>query len=124
MEQEKLIFVVPEQSKDRGDELMELTLRYKRKEICRNELPRILRKEYSRVKNNNLRARKNGSAGTLTLRQWLYTLMLHNFCCKFCGTSEDITMEHITPLSMGGETSERNCVPACMKCNLALERHH
>lgn len=42
------------------------------------------------------------------------------FTCQYCGTqpgSEELTIDHVTPRSQGGETSWENCVLACVQCN-------
>jgi len=43
-----------------------------------------------------------------------------NWQCQYCFTElvyHNITIEHILPVSRGGETSYRNCVAACRPCN-------
>jgi 5-methylcytosine-specific restriction endonuclease McrA len=42
---------------------------------------------------------------------------LYNSDCFYCGASEDITLDHVIPLSRGGRHSIGNIVPACGKCN-------
>lgn len=40
--------------------------------------------------------------------------------CQYCGTNltkSSATIDHVFPESKGGETSYRNCVAACRKCN-------
>ncbi|OQX62199.1 MAG: HNH endonuclease [Desulfococcus sp. 4484_241] len=40
--------------------------------------------------------------------------------CHYCGKSvlpEELTMDHVVPLSRGGRTTKRNVVPACKDCN-------
>ena len=42
------------------------------------------------------------------------------FTCQYCGRrpgSEDLTIDHVTPRSHGGETTWKNCVVACVDCN-------
>jgi 5-methylcytosine-specific restriction endonuclease McrA len=42
------------------------------------------------------------------------------YCCQYCGTkgtSFDLTLDHILPLSRGGTTSPENLVVACFACN-------
>lgn len=36
--------------------------------------------------------------------------------CFYCGDPAD-TVDHLTPLSRGGENRQKNCVPACHVCN-------
>ena len=40
--------------------------------------------------------------------------------CLLCGAMEDLTMQHIIPYSIGGETTTRNLVTLCRKCNQDL----
>lgn len=40
--------------------------------------------------------------------------------CQYCGTKLDwnsITIDHVRPKCMGGDTSWKNCVASCKKCN-------
>lgn len=43
-----------------------------------------------------------------------------NWQCQYCDVKLDrcnITIDHVIPRSRGGETSWRNCVTSCKKCN-------
>jgi 5-methylcytosine-specific restriction endonuclease McrA len=40
------------------------------------------------------------------------------FSCQYCGTSGDLTFDHVVPRAAGGITSWENVVAACSKCNL------
>lgn len=40
------------------------------------------------------------------------------FMCQYCGSSEDLTFDHVTPRSKGGHTTWDNVVTACSPCNL------
>ena len=40
------------------------------------------------------------------------------FTCQYCGTSGDLTFDHVVPRASGGVTSWENVVAACSKCNL------
>lgn len=40
-----------------------------------------------------------------------------NSSCIFCGTVENITVEHLIPLSRGGRHSVGNLAPSCKSCN-------
>ncbi|WP_299990696.1 HNH endonuclease [uncultured Pontibacter sp.] len=40
-----------------------------------------------------------------------------NFLCQYCGTSRNLTLDHLLPRSRGGETSWQNIVTACSRCN-------
>ncbi|MDC0115999.1 HNH endonuclease [Octadecabacter sp.] len=41
------------------------------------------------------------------------------FTCQYCGTSGDLTFDHVVPRASGGVTSWENVVAACSKCNLS-----
>jgi 5-methylcytosine-specific restriction endonuclease McrA len=38
-------------------------------------------------------------------------------CCAYCGCSGDLEIEHVIPISKGGEHHLGNIVPACTRCN-------
>jgi 5-methylcytosine-specific restriction endonuclease McrA len=43
-----------------------------------------------------------------------------HFTCQYCGSrpgSEELTIDHIVPRSLGGRTTWNNCVLACVECN-------
>ena len=42
---------------------------------------------------------------------------LYGSGCVYCGTKENITADHIIPISRGGSHSEGNLQPLCAKCN-------
>lgn len=37
--------------------------------------------------------------------------------CNYCGTTEDIQVDHVVPLSKGGRNSIGNLAPCCASCN-------
>ena len=51
-------------------------------------------------------------------RLWLTLLEKYQHRCAYCGAANvKLTMDHITPLSKGGQTILENIVPACLSCN-------
>lgn len=40
-----------------------------------------------------------------------------NFMCKQCGSKQDLTVDHIIPLSQGGPDRENNMQTLCLLCN-------
>lgn len=44
-------------------------------------------------------------------------LLRDRFVCQYCGAREDLTMDHVKPVSRGGGFSWTNCVTACHSCN-------
>ncbi|MDE0969608.1 MAG: HNH endonuclease [Octadecabacter sp.] len=41
-----------------------------------------------------------------------------NFSCQYCGSTGDLTFDHLVPRASGGITSWENVVAACSRCNL------
>lgn len=37
--------------------------------------------------------------------------------CQYCGSSKDLTLDHVVPKSKGGKSTWTNLVTACKKCN-------
>lgn len=37
--------------------------------------------------------------------------------CQYCGSRQDLTIDHVHPRSRGGEDTWENLVAACQKCN-------
>lgn len=37
--------------------------------------------------------------------------------CVYCGSTKNLTIDHVRPQCRGGETSADNCVTACLTCN-------
>lgn len=77
----------------------------------------------------NLRAKRLGIPGRLTVHEWREVKNLYNNCCAYCGISSlPLQIDHLWPLSLakrGLETSEfvtndvDNILPCCALCNLA-----
>ena len=40
------------------------------------------------------------------------------FSCQYCGSSEELTFDHLLPRSKGGQTHWDNVVTACSACNV------
>lgn len=39
------------------------------------------------------------------------------FVCQYCGSNEELTVDHVVPVAKGGKTAFENCVTACKVCN-------
>lgn len=37
--------------------------------------------------------------------------------CSYCGATEDLSVDHVVPLSRGGTNDPENLTPACKPCN-------
>ena len=67
------------------------------------------------------RARLANNGCSLTLRQWEEIKLRYKHKCAYCGAKEDLTMDHVTPISKGGSHSADNVVPACKTCNCSKQ---
>ena len=67
----------------------------------------VITKEYMKYKKGIRFSRKN-----------LYLRDLYQ--CQYCGETSDrqeLTIDHVVPVSKGGKTEWKNCVTACYDCN-------
>lgn len=65
-------------------------------------------------RNARLRAVRND----LTLEQWFGIKEFYENKCVYCeATDKPLTIDHIQPISKGGEHTASNIVPACKSCN-------
>jgi 5-methylcytosine-specific restriction endonuclease McrA len=77
---------------------------------------------HGKVKTSHNSAKRRAVLDTLqvcdlTTEQWQTILEIHNFQCKYCGADGKLTMDHVTPISRGGQHTASNIVPACQPCN-------
>lgn len=63
------------------------------------------------------RARLRGAEGSHTLEEWEEVKKHHGYRCVYCGTDENITKDHIIPLTKGGTDYIDNIQPLCHNCN-------
>lgn len=68
-------------------------------------------------KNKVRKAAADKTKDKLTLKQWREIKKAQNNKCYYCNVSCDLELEHVMPLSKGGEHSRKNVVGACQKCN-------
>lgn len=73
-------------------------------------------REIARIGSATRRAVSRGVPATLTVRQWLTTLRYFDYKCVYCAAPFE-TLDHITPVSAGGGTTQSNCIPCCADCN-------
>lgn len=88
----------------------------------RNEAQRTYHKTHPDVASaatGRRRARKACIAlNDLSAAQWQEIKAAYGFRCVYCGRKmQRLTMDHITPLSKGGNHTASNVVPACQSCN-------
>jgi hypothetical protein len=75
----------------------------------------IIIREHERVQEQVVRARYLQARATLTLAEWLTTVVHFRWRCAYCQEKPFQVLHHFTPRSQGGTTSD-NCVPACYSC--------
>lgn len=73
---------------------------------------------YHRSKSKHRKAQDCGSIALMLLAEQLWS---HWKCfdhrCAYCGDTGDLQIEHVIPISKGGEHHLGNIVPACQRCN-------
>ncbi|KAJ4979986.1 hypothetical protein NE237_010766 [Protea cynaroides] len=72
-------------------------------------IPAVLRVPYLLQVVKRRRVRK-----TLSRKNIFYRDM---FACQYCSSRESLTIDHVLPISRGGEWEWENLVTACAKCN-------
>ena len=53
----------------------------------------------------------------LTSEQWNNIKKSHDYKCHYCLLVKPLTMDHVVPISKGGQHTDSNIVPACRSCN-------
>lgn len=60
-------------------------------------------------------------AGKINASQLSNLFAQHSYSCYYCGFQSinltEMTIDHVVPLSKGGDNHIRNIVPCCSKCN-------
>jgi predicted restriction endonuclease len=53
-------------------------------------------------------------------RKWRQSIKEHwDYECAYCGSEENLTLDHITPRSKGGSDRVTNVLCACKECNIS-----
>ena len=76
-----------------------------------------------RARDRKRENRKRNVVGSYTDDDWLAILETNGHKCVFCGSSEDLTKDHIFPTSLGGTDYPGNLQPLCRKCNSKKGNH-
>ena len=93
------------------------TPEYKAKRNAYNREYKRNNKDVVNKNKHDARARKRNAPGVYTTEQWQARLDYYGGKCRYCGTTEDLTIEHRIPLCRGGSNWPSNLVPACRSCN-------
>ena len=74
--------------------------------------------KYLQVKRDGERRRKYSlKSGKINVEDWKNMLDECGGACLHCGSTQDITQDHIIPLSKGGQNVIENIQPLCRSCN-------
>jgi 5-methylcytosine-specific restriction endonuclease McrA len=60
---------------------------------------------------------ERGAEGSHTIQEWKDLLEVYGGRCARCGRKEDLTKDHIIPISRGGSSNIDNIQPLCRSCN-------
>jgi len=71
------------------------------------------------LESNSYRARKAGVVDALTLEEWGRLLASTRWRCAWCGSADNIQLEHLIPISRGGGNTVDNVCPMCSDCNFS-----
>lgn len=74
-------------------------------------------KSYYIIKSHHRYALKKGAEGSHAVKEWLDLVEEFNHRCIRCFRINNLTRDHIIPLSMGGSDYIGNIQPLCKKCN-------
>lgn len=85
--------------------------------LCPQCLSQKTAKAWGELREHLLISIRLGHEATLTMKQWQNTLDDFNLRCAYCLSNPYTLIEHFIPVSMGGGTTVKNCVPACHLCN-------
>lgn len=86
---------------------------------------RTLRPGYNRKHIAQYRAKKYGCNGCLSDEEIRTCLDFFNYKCAYSGVDlpENYHLDHVVPLSVGGNNTIHNIVPCCPKINLDKNNH-
>ena len=75
-------------------------------------------KQYVLVYNSNERAKKIGLSEMMSQSEWKFVVELADYKCLSCELSEYLSLDHVVPLSKGGENNILNVQPLCLRCHM------
>lgn len=84
---------------------------------ARNKAWKELHPDQVRIYDGRRRAAERKAPATLTAAEWLAVLTTHGRFCDYCGSTDNLELDHVVPLSRGGHHVKENVTPACRSCN-------
>lgn len=101
---------------DRAEHLRQQNLRNQRWRYMTDESFRL----YHRSKSKRRKAQQRGSTALMLSPDQLWRRWVQfSHTCAYCGAGGDLQVEHVIPISKGGEHHLGNIVPACQRCNFS-----
>lgn len=85
---------------------------------------KVRNKEKKRFYESVREFRLRGSAGSFTFKEWEDLKKKYDGQCPSCGEKEKLTIDHIKPISRGGDNSIDNIQPLCLRCNILKGNRH
>lgn len=70
------------------------------------------------------RARKQANGGSYTVQEWNELCARYDHRCLCCGEHKPLTVDHVLPLSLGGDNTINNLQPLCLACNVRKHAKH
>ena len=75
-------------------------------------------RDRARLYRTERQARKRGAlVNDFNVAQWHALVESFGQCCAYCGEQGKLTLDHVVPLSRGGDHTLTNILPACSTCN-------
>lgn len=87
---------------------------------CKPHLPviKLLQKygiEFETIDEDNLTIKQQRKRLTSAAKEKIF--IRDKYECQYCGSKEELEIDHIIPLSKGGNNDDSNLITACHKCN-------
>lgn len=95
------------------------TQNFKEKRAARDAKYKKEHPEKVNEHSKRVRAKRKGvTVRDFTAQEWREVQEAYNHHCAYCGqVFDNLTMDHVIPLSKGGWHTKNNIVPACKSCN-------
>jgi len=94
-----------------------LAIWWARYAIYGNERPVYSPDKRAGIYNHHALALKSAGGSGVTKKQRSEILQINGGICECCGAKSNLTIDHVVPLSVGGENSPDNCQVLCRSCN-------
>jgi 5-methylcytosine-specific restriction endonuclease McrA len=63
-----------------------------------------------------------GAMGNVTVEGWEAELAASGYSCRACGNKQELTPDHVIPLSSGGANEDYNIQVLCFRCNSSKQK--